>query len=99
MRDIHATKLKLDRAFITALPDDARAFAIVKAMTRLGQALGMTVVAEGVETPIQEEAVKLARVNAIQGFLYARAMTGDTLIAWLQGWEKRRALKGHDRVS
>lgn len=84
LKDIHAAKLKLDRAFSLALPEDQRAFAIVKAMTRLGQELGMTVVAEGVETEAQMKALMLAGVDAAQGHLYATAMSGDTLLEWLR---------------
>jgi EAL domain-containing protein (putative c-di-GMP-specific phosphodiesterase class I) len=84
LKDIHASKLKLDRAFAAALPEDKRAYAIVKAMTRLGQELGMTVVAEGVETEAQMDALRRAHVDAAQGHLYASAMSDDTLLEWLR---------------
>lgn len=89
LKDIHATKLKLDRSFTVVLPEDQRAFAIVKAMTNLGQELGMTVVAEGVETTAQQSALRQAGVNAIQGYLHARAMPGQALLAWLHEQRKK----------
>lgn len=99
LKDIHAAKLKLDRAFTSALPHDTRAFAIVKAMTRLGQELGMTVVAEGVENEPQMQALQQAKVDAIQGHLYATAMSGDTLLEWLQHREQNKARKEYDHDS
>ncbi len=89
LKDIHAAKLKLDRAFAMALPEDARALAIVKAMTRLGQELGMTVVAEGVETRAQMHALLQAGVDAAQGYLFATALPGDDLLAWLEVHKKK----------
>lgn len=84
LKDIPATKLKLDRAFTRVLPDDRRALAIVRAMTQLGRELGMTIVAEGVETREQHQALVEVGVDAVQGFLHARPMGADALIGWLQ---------------
>lgn len=100
LKDIHAAKLKLDRAFAAALPEDPRAYAIVKAMTRLGQELGMIVVAEGVETEAQMQALRQARVDAAQGHLYAMAMPGDTFLEWLHDHKqkKNRIEYDHDSI-
>lgn len=84
LKDIPAGKLKLDRAFVTVLPEDKRALSVVKAMTQLGHELGMTIVAEGCETQEQIDALLDAGVDAIQGFFYARPMPEETLIPWLQ---------------
>jgi len=83
LKDLPATKLKLDRAFVVVLPEDKRAYSVVKAMTKLAQDLGMTVVAEGVETQNQCDALVDAGVDAIQGHLYAPAMPQDALLTWL----------------
>lgn len=77
-------KLKLDRAFVHALPGDRRAFAVVRAVAQLGRDLGMTVVAEGVETAEQQEVLWQAGVDAVQGYLHARPMDGEALIGWLR---------------
>lgn len=84
LKDIPARKLKLDRAFVTVLPEDRRALAVVKAMTQLGHELGMTVVAEGCEKQEEIDALFDVGVDAIQGFFYARPMPGDALLSWLQ---------------
>ncbi|WP_374680895.1 putative bifunctional diguanylate cyclase/phosphodiesterase [Accumulibacter sp.] len=84
LKDLPATKLKLDRSFIRVLPDDRRAYAVVKAMAMLGRELGMTVVAEGVETAAQQAAVEGAAVDAVQGFFHARPMPDEAVLAWLK---------------
>ncbi|WP_313953543.1 putative bifunctional diguanylate cyclase/phosphodiesterase [Accumulibacter sp.] len=90
LKDLPATKLKLDRSFIRVLPDDRRAYAVVKAMALLGRELGMTVIAEGVETAAQQAAVESAAVDAVQGYFHARPMSEDAMLDWLQ----ERALRG-----
>jgi EAL domain-containing protein (putative c-di-GMP-specific phosphodiesterase class I) len=86
LKDIPASKLKLDRAFISVLPDDRRALAIVRAIAQLGRELGMTIVAEGVETERQFEILAELNVDAVQGFLRARPMDGEALVEWLRRW-------------
>jgi len=83
LKDLSASKLKLDRSFIAALPGDRRSFAVVKSMTRLGQELGMAVVAEGVETRSQLAALTEAGVDASQGFYHARPMPEHALLKWM----------------
>jgi len=83
LKDLPATKLKFDRAFINALPDDRRAFTILRAITRLAGELGMVVVAEGIETPEQLAAAEAAGVDATQGFLHARPMSEEALLEWM----------------
>jgi diguanylate cyclase (GGDEF)-like protein len=82
LKDLSASKLKLDRSFVSVLPEDRRSFAVVKAMTRLGRELGMTVVAEGVETREQLLALAEAGVDASQGFYHARPMPERALLTW-----------------
>jgi EAL domain-containing protein (putative c-di-GMP-specific phosphodiesterase class I) len=84
LKDIPAKKLKLDRAFVTVLPENRRALAVVKAMTILGHELGMTVVAEGCEKQEEIDALFDVGVDAIQGFFYAKPMPEESLLPWLQ---------------
>ena len=83
LKDIPAKKLKLDRAFVVPLPDDKRVYAVVRAIAQLGRELGMTVVAEGVEHQAQADVLYAAGIDAIQGWLYAKAMGGDAIVDWL----------------
>ncbi|MBU1236727.1 MAG: EAL domain-containing protein [Gammaproteobacteria bacterium] len=84
LKDIPASKLKLDRAFVCVLPEDRRSLAVVRAMTQLGRELGMTVVAEGVETQEQHDVLCDVGVDATQGFLRARPMDADALLDWVR---------------
>ncbi|MBU3736879.1 MAG: bifunctional diguanylate cyclase/phosphodiesterase [Methylobacterium sp.] len=84
LKDIPASKLKLDRAFVKVLPQDRRALSVVKAMVQLGKELGMTVVAEGAETEAQVDALIGLGVDYIQGFYYARPMDAEALLTWLK---------------
>jgi EAL domain-containing protein (putative c-di-GMP-specific phosphodiesterase class I) len=84
LKDLPATKMKFDRAFISVLPGDQRALAIVKSMTQLAKELGMKVVAEGVETQGQLVACEVAGVHATQGYIHARPMPEEDLLTWIK---------------
>lgn len=89
LKDITATKLKIDREFVIALPHDRRAFSVVKSIAQLGMDLGMLVVAEGVENQAQLDALKDAGVHTIQGYIHARPMPENALLTWLQNRKTR----------
>lgn len=83
LKDLPARKIKLDRAFVLGLPEDRKSFAIVRTMTQLARDLGMTVVAEGVETVAQYESLREAGVDVVQGFLFSHPLTEGELDRWL----------------
>jgi EAL domain-containing protein (putative c-di-GMP-specific phosphodiesterase class I) len=71
--------LKIDRSFISGIetnPDDR---AIVKATIDMAHAVGLTVVAEGVETREQEERLRAFGCDRAQGYLYARPQPADAM--------------------
>jgi diguanylate cyclase (GGDEF)-like protein len=84
LKDIPATKLKLDRSFISMVVSDSKSRAIVKAMSALGQDIGLTVVAEGVERAEQRDCLLDIGVDAMQGFLFAPPLSPPTLDTWLR---------------
>ena len=70
--------LKIDRSFVDGLGQDAEDLAIVRAIVALADSLGMTTVAEGVETPAQLEVLRQVGCTAVQGYLLGRpAPAGD----------------------
>ena len=78
LRDLHDIRgLKLDRSFVGPMTTDPRAAAIVESTINLAHALGMHVVAEGVETdPVRARLADLG-CELAQGFLFCPAMPAD----------------------
>ena len=64
--------VKVDRSFVDGLGTDPEDSAIVAAVVSLGRALGLSVVAEGVETECQLDELVALRCDQAQGFLFAR---------------------------
>jgi PAS domain S-box-containing protein len=71
--------LKIDRSFVMAMTQDPRHEAIVRALITLGESLGMHVIAEGVETEDQLDALCALGCPAIQGFLIARPLRDEEI--------------------
>ena len=83
LRRLPARQLKIDRCFVRDLDSGcADAQAIVQAVVRLAHALGLKVVAEGVETESQAQALRDLECDELQGFLFARPMPEYELLAW-----------------
>jgi diguanylate cyclase (GGDEF)-like protein len=82
LRRLPVSQLKIDRSFIQDLETSADARAIVKAVIELAHALGLEVVAEGVETAGQAAELRARRCDKLQGFLFARPMPADDLTRW-----------------
>lgn len=77
------SELKIDRSFVQELGQDEQAQAATQAVIRIGQSLGMMVIAEGVETEEQWHILKALRCQAAQGFLLSPALPAPALEAWL----------------
>ncbi len=69
--------VKLDRSFVDRMTRDERAWEICRAVVALGAALKMAVIAEGVETPEQRDALIALRCPYAQGYLYGKAIPAD----------------------
>ncbi|TWB66985.1 diguanylate cyclase/phosphodiesterase [Bradyrhizobium sacchari] len=92
LRRFPLDKVKIDKAFISEIPDSAEDKAIVGVIASLAGTLGLTLVAEGIERPEQAAAMREMGVRFGQGFLYQRP---QPLAAVLQGLQRRVA---EDRV-
>lgn len=66
--------LKVSRTFVSAAPDDEESALMVRSIVDLGNALGIRVIADGVETQGQLEAAKAAGCHSAQGFLFGRPL-------------------------
>ena len=77
-------KLKIDKSFMDGIPEDASDAAISHAIIALAKSLGMTLIAEGVETDAQLAFLRQHGCEAYQGWLYAKAMPASELGELLQ---------------
>ena len=75
------SELKIDRSFVARVADLPEAERLVRATIRLAQALGLRVVAEGIETAAVEAMLREAGCDAGQGFLYGRAMSIEAVLS------------------
>ena len=85
-------KLKIDRAFVTSCAENVQSATLVHAVVSIGRALGMTVVAEGVETEAQRKFLRVAGVDAMQGYLFAKPEPVAALQARLEAMKAPEAL-------
>ncbi len=76
--------LKIDRGFVNAIESVEGEAPVLDAIIMLSHKLKLSIVAEGVETPLQLEYLKKRGVIFIQGYLYARPMSGSALMAWME---------------
>lgn len=77
--------LKIDRSFVMECDCSDEAMAIPRAIISLGHSLHMRIVAEGVETTSQLAVLAAHGCEAFQGYLFARPLTPEGVIAFLQG--------------
>jgi diguanylate cyclase (GGDEF)-like protein len=71
LRSFPFDKIKIDRSFIRELGRESEGIAIIRAITKLGQSLGMTTTAEGVETKEQLEILRAEGCTQGQGYLFS----------------------------
>ncbi|GAA0595799.1 hypothetical protein GCM10009416_37700 [Craurococcus roseus] len=73
-------KIKIDRSFVRGMAHDANCMAIVRAVVSLGATLGVTITAEGVETPEQLALLRDIGCDEAQGFLLGRPKPGSEVV-------------------
>ena len=71
--------LKIDRMFTSAVTTSPESTALIRTLVQLGKDLGLSTLAEGVETPEEMDLLRDANVNQAQGFLMAHPLDPDTL--------------------
>ena len=79
LKDLPITSLKIDRVFISNLPNEKVDAAIVKAIITLAHSLEFDVVAEGVETEEQFEFLKQCKCNIAQGYLLHKPLSSKDI--------------------
>ncbi|AWT37666.1 hypothetical protein GCM10008956_12660 [Deinococcus arenae] len=99
LRSLPVDELKIDRAFVRDLGQDSRdareSQAVVSASVLMARALHIELLAEGVETPQQEQALRDAGCDLGQGWLYAPALERADFDAFEQAWPARLRAPRH----
>ena len=91
VKELPINGLKIDRSFVQDTATDEQARVIVEAIIKLACSLGLSLVAEGVETPDQAEYVRSEGCDVVQGFLYSKAMPASRVPRFLSAWSSDQA--------
>ncbi len=73
--------LKIDQSFVRGLPDDTHDAAIVRAIIALGRSMQLTVIAEGVETPAQQDFLAAEGCEHMQGYIVSQPLPPEEFAA------------------
>ncbi|HZZ94127.1 MAG TPA: EAL domain-containing protein [Usitatibacter sp.] len=83
IKQLAVNELKIDRAFVSGMEADQRNAAIVRSTIELGHNLGLTVVAEGVETDHELAQLRRFGCDLAQGYHFARPMDATDFESWI----------------
>ncbi|BBP77452.1 EAL domain-containing protein [Pseudomonas gingeri] len=92
LKRLPANELKIDRGFVRDLEHDTDDAAIVSAIVALGQALGLRIVAEGVETDMQQDFLTRLGCDSLQGYLLGHPLPADRFMADISRAEQQKVL-------
>ncbi|MDP7593065.1 MAG: EAL domain-containing response regulator [Litorilituus sp.] len=81
------TELKVDRMFIDSIQNKPQSKIIVKAIFDMATQLGLNVIAEGIETIDEAEALIQMQYSYGQGFFYSKPMPANAVNEWLRSWK------------
>ncbi|MBH3368950.1 EAL domain-containing protein [Pseudomonas carnis] len=88
LKRLPANELKIDRGFVRDLEHDSDDAAIVSAIVALGQALGLRIVAEGVETDAQQSFLTRLGCDSLQGYLLGHPLPADSFMTNIRSAEQ-----------
>jgi diguanylate cyclase (GGDEF)-like protein len=86
LRSFPFDKIKIDRTFVVDLGENSQNSVIVQAVIIIARALGMTTVAEGVETAAQQRLLAALGCDEVQGYLFSNAISSDRIPQLLASW-------------
>src|SRR5690606_27294450 len=89
------SKLKIDQSFVRDLGDDPSDRALISAIVRMAQALGIATTAEGVETQQQLDYLREQGCTQAQGYHCGYPMPAEAFVAWLVARAQAPALPPH----
>jgi len=88
LRKFHVNTIKVDNRFIRDIVSNAEDRNLVEAIIAMAKVLGLTVVAEGVETQEQADFLGRKSCDEIQGFYFSRPLPADSLTSLLESYEQ-----------
>jgi diguanylate cyclase (GGDEF)-like protein len=86
---MHFDQLKLDRSFVTSMLDGGADQVVVQSIVALGKALGVPVLAEGIERQEQADALRGLGCEQAQGFLFSRSMSKEATLDFIGDHARR----------
>lgn len=89
LRDLPLRELKIDRKFVAQIDTDERSAAIVSTTTDMAHALGMRIVAEGVESAAVISTLRTLGIDLAQGYFIARPMPAREVDSWIAAYRPR----------
>jgi EAL domain-containing protein (putative c-di-GMP-specific phosphodiesterase class I) len=87
------TRLKIDRSFVVNIVTDRLSSVIVKNVAAIGHGIGLSVIAEGIETEDQEHALLAIGCDEGQGYRYSKAVDGEAMMDWAFSSGPQRILR------
>jgi len=84
-------KIKIDRSFVKDRDDAAGQAAVIRAITALGASLGMSTIAEGVETSEQLARIRAEGCTSVQGYLFSQPVPVDQVDRLIAEFARRRS--------
>jgi len=88
LRECSISKLKIDKSYIDSLIQEDSDEDIVKSIIDLGINMGLSVIAEGIEVPIQDEIIKKNSCTKVQGYFYAKPMNTIEFEDWYKSFKQ-----------
>ena len=86
LRDLPVHELKMDRSFVATMGSDARSRVIVDTTRQMAHAMGLRVVAEGVEDAATAAALIAMNIDVLQGYHVAPPMPATAVAGWVRDW-------------
>jgi EAL domain-containing protein (putative c-di-GMP-specific phosphodiesterase class I)/CheY-like chemotaxis protein len=89
LKNIPATELKIDKSFVQDMHGSDTDRIMVQKTIEMGHALGMHVIAEGVETQEQLDFLRIKGCDSAQGYLFSRPLPPTQMVAWLETYRSQ----------
>src|SRR5262245_9475411 len=95
LKRLPASSMKIDRSFISAVPDDSSSTSITEAIIAMAKRLKLRVIAEGVETRAQLEFLRANNCDSFQGFIFSKPVTALEATAMLKAQAQADVDRAH----